>query len=80
MLEDPVLKSISNANSCTVAQVCMGWILSKGFALVTKTQNPKRMKENFESLKVKLSKEDMIRIDQLTVLKQRLFLNSYEVL
>ena len=79
-LEDPIIKSIALANDCTAAQVCMSWILSKGFALVTKTQNQGRMKENLESQKIKISKEDVEKIDKLTEFNQRLFFDNYEVL
>lgn len=80
VLEDPVLASIAESNGCSVAQVCMSWILSRGFTLVTKSQNVGRMKENLESQSIKIGQKDMEKIEKLTVLKQRLFFDSYEVL
>lgn len=75
-----MLRSIAERKECTVAQVCMSWILSKGFALVTKTQNEERMRENLKSREITLEEEDVQKIEELTKYNQRLFFDSNEVL
>ena len=79
MLEDPVIKSIARENQISPGQVCLAWVLDKGAALVTKSQNETRMKDNLEAMNIKLPKSDVEKIDQLTSTKQRLYLNPYSV-
>ncbi len=47
-------------------------------AVVTKTENEARMRENLKAAEVKLSSEVMAQIDQLNI-NQRLFWNPYHI-
>ena len=70
---------ISKEKECTIAQVALSWALSKGIAVVTKTEKPVRMKENISALNIKLTDEDIKTIDKLN-LNQRLFWNPNKIL
>lgn len=79
VMEDPEIKDIALSNKISQGQVCLAWVLAKGAALVTKSQNEGRMKENLEAQKIQLPKADIDRIDRLTANKQRLYLNPYSI-
>lgn len=79
VLEDPVIQALAAKNDISPAQVCLSWVLSKGAALVTKSQNEMRMKGNLEAQNITMSKEDLEKIDALNANKQRLYLNPYSV-
>ena len=79
LLEDEILLNIPKEKECTVAQVALSWALSKGIAVVTKTEKPVRMKENISALNIKLTDEDIKTIDKLN-LNQRLFWNPNKIL
>ena len=66
-LDDPVIAEISKKYSISNAQICIGYALAKGLAVVTKTENEARMKNNLQSseLSGELKKEDLDLIDTL---------------
>ena len=78
VLEDETLVKLAQELGCTVAQVCLAWALAKGVAVVTKTENEQRMKENLLATQVKLSSSQIQAIDKLNK-NQRLFWNPYEI-
>ena len=78
VLEDETLVKLAEELGCTVAQVCLAWALAKGVAVVTKTENEQRMKENLLATQVKLSSSQIQAIDKLNK-NQRLFWNPYEI-
>ena len=67
VLDDPVITKIATRIGCTAAQVCIGYALAKGLAVVTKTEKETRMKENLASIEIakQLSKDDVSLIDTL---------------
>ena len=81
VLEDPVIKDCAAAHNCTGAQTCLAWILGKGHALVTKSQQESRMRENLGAAGINLTEEEMQSLDQLPkTTKQRLsLLDPYTV-
>ena len=66
-LDDPVIAEISKKYNISNAQICIGYALAKGLAIVTKTENEARMKNNLQSseLSCELKKEDLDLIDTL---------------
>lgn len=72
VLNNKTLMDIAAKQGCTVAQVALKWALSKGVAVVTKTENESRMKENLAAENVHLTTEDVDAIDQLNI-NQHLF-------
>lgn len=81
VLEDPLILELAAKHSCTPAQICLAWILTKGVTLVTKSKNPSRMKENLDACQVMLTEDDVQRMDRLPEdNQQRLsLLNPYTV-
>ena len=62
-----MIAEISKKYKISNAQVCVGYALAKGLAVVTKTENEARMKNNLQSseLSGELKKEDLDLIDTL---------------
>lgn len=68
VFEDPLketLEMIAHKHQRTIAQVCIAWGIQQGIPMIPKTQTPRRLKENYESLNIELSKEE---IDMITAL------------
>ncbi|KAE8730240.1 putative NAD(P)H-dependent oxidoreductase 2 [Hibiscus syriacus] len=65
VLENEVLKEIAEAKGKTVAQICLRWAFEEGVGVIVKSFNGERMKQNLEIFDWSLSKEDLIRIDDL---------------
>ena len=67
VLDDPVLKSISERIGCTVAQLSIAWAIKRKVAVVTKTETRSRMDENLNSTMFveKITSDDMKKIDSL---------------
>ena len=80
LLEDSILRGIAAKYNCTVGQVCIGYAIAKGVAVVTKTEKEERMFENLGSIEIagRLSKEDIEKIDSLNK-NMRKFWNPYLV-
>ena len=67
VLDDPVLKGISERIGCTVAQLSIAWAIKRNVAVVTKTESRPRMNENLNSTVFieKITSDDMKKIDSL---------------
>ena len=78
VLEDETLLSMAKSLGCTVAQLALAWALAKGVAVVTKTENESRMKENLLATQVTLTASQIQTIDKLNK-NQRLFWNPYAI-
>ncbi|XP_065176068.1 aldo-keto reductase family 1 member A1-like [Sycon ciliatum] len=63
LLEDEVLTSLSEKYGCSPAQVSLAWAYSKKIVTIPKTVTPARLKQNLESVTVKLDDEDIKKID-----------------
>ena len=59
LLENTVIKSIAERHSVTPAQVLIAFHLHRNTAVIPKSTNPERIKENLNSSKVNLSDEDI---------------------
>jgi alcohol dehydrogenase (NADP+) len=66
MLDDPTLKKIAAARSCTPAQVALVWNLNRNITVIPKAFNPIHQVENYEArTKCKLDDADMAAIKAL---------------
>ncbi|MFC3615795.1 aldo/keto reductase [Lutimaribacter marinistellae] len=66
VLGNPALQEIADAHGVSEAQVTLAWILAhpNGIA-IPKTANPERLRQNLAAAEIKLSREDIARIDAL---------------
>ena len=66
-IDDPAINGIAKKYDVSSAQVCIGYALAKGIAVVTKTENELRMKSNLKASEIfgQLQKEDIDLIDTL---------------
>ncbi|MGI5827435.1 MAG: aldo/keto reductase [Patescibacteria group bacterium] len=62
-LDLPVIQEIAQKHNRSVAQVILNWLMQKNIIAIPKASSEKHLKDNFASLKWKLSKEDLKRID-----------------
>lgn len=65
LLHNTELSRIASENKITVAQLCLRWGLEHGCIVLPKTTDPARMKENFDSQHINLSKEIMKSLDSM---------------
>jgi len=59
LLNDPVIGEIAEAHGATAAQVLISWAIHRDTAVIPKSVNEGRIKENLASAKVELTDEDM---------------------
>jgi diketogulonate reductase-like aldo/keto reductase len=59
------LEKIADHHQASIPQIVIAWGLHKGIVMIPKSVTPKRIKENFESLNIKLSEDDIKAIDAL---------------
>ncbi len=60
-----VLAPIAETHQASIAQIIIAWGLQRGIIMIPKSVTPKRIKENFEAQKLTLSKDEMVKIDEL---------------
>jgi len=65
LLDDKTIHDIAAQHQCTPAQVLISWSAYRDIAVIPKSTNPGRIRENVESAKVELNQEDMDRIAEL---------------
>ncbi|WP_243298611.1 aldo/keto reductase [Bacillus litorisediminis] len=65
LLDHPVLKEIANTYNKTIAQIIIRWDLQNGVVTIPKSTKAHRIVENASVFDFELTKEDMMRIDQL---------------
>ncbi|MCC8088479.1 MAG: aldo/keto reductase [Rikenellaceae bacterium] len=65
LFADPVLNDIADKYRCPVSQVILKWAIQKGIVVIPKSVTPERIKENFDSLKIELTDDDMMRISTI---------------
>ena len=65
LLENEVIKNIADGKGCSPAQVLIQWALARGTAVIPKSVNPSRLKQNFKATEVQLDADDMEKIGKL---------------
>lgn len=65
LLQDKVIANISRTNKVSPAQVLLANLFKNNIAAIPKSVNPRRLKENFESVDVHLLPEQMEHIRQV---------------
>ena len=65
IFENPVLKSIAEKHSKTVAQVALRWLIQRRIPVIPKSTHRERMIENINILDFELTKEEMESINKL---------------
>lgn len=74
LFNNSVIVSIAEKHNCTPAQVLIKWAVQRGTAVIPKSINPARLKENFDSQFITLTSDDMSSIAALD--KHYRFLNG----
>ncbi|MFL2840591.1 MAG: aldo/keto reductase, partial [Pseudohongiellaceae bacterium] len=59
------IKAIANSHQASSAQILLAWAIQRGTAVIPKTTNPDRMKENLASAILTLSPKEMLQIESL---------------
>jgi diketogulonate reductase-like aldo/keto reductase len=63
LLENETLKIIADNHKCSIAQVALAWNIQTGVIPLPRSKNLKRLKENFDSLFILLSEDEIKVID-----------------
>jgi diketogulonate reductase-like aldo/keto reductase len=65
LLENTTLKEIAELHHATPSQIALAWILRQpGMMTISKASNEKHVRENAQSLDIKLSAEDLTKLDR----------------
>lgn len=62
LLSEHLIVEIAEKHQCSPAQVLIAWGLSRKTAVIPKSTNPGRMKENFEAQNIRLDREDLRKL------------------
>lgn len=65
LLEDPKIAEIARQHGATPAQVLISWAIHRGTAVIPKSTNPERLKQNLAAAQVSLTDADMAAIAEL---------------
>jgi alcohol dehydrogenase (NADP+) len=65
LLEEPTIQKIAHKHVCTAAQVLIQWAVARGTAVIPKSVNPQRIKQNLAAAEISLDKEDLDQIATL---------------
>ena len=65
LLEHPVIKKIASDHAATPAQIIIRWAIQRSTAVIPKSSNFNRLKENFEAQNIQLAEADMREISGL---------------
>lgn len=60
------LEAIASAKACSLAQLCLAWLLARGQEIVpiAGTRHRAYLEDNLKALQVQLSPKDMAQIDE----------------
>ena len=62
LLKQPAIIEVAGEQGCTVGQVLIAWAIQRGSAVIPKSSNADRLRENFRSAEIKLTEDQMQRI------------------
>lgn len=66
ILKDKTLQSIADKKGCSIAQLSLRWLLTKGIAVIPKASSESHMKANFSVFEIELNKDEMKQIDSIS--------------
>lgn len=70
LLEEHVIKNLSNKYNKTPAQIVLRWHIERGTMVIPKSTHPERIRENIDIFDFKLTDEDMKAIKSLDIKKR----------
>lgn len=62
LLEEPTIQQIADKHGCSTAQVLIRWAVVRDTAVIPKSVNPERIRQNLAAADIDLSQEDMQQI------------------
>ncbi|HEY7884630.1 MAG TPA: 2,5-didehydrogluconate reductase DkgB [Cellvibrionaceae bacterium] len=65
VMKDPVINAIAQVHNANPAQIALAWSLAQGVGVIPSSTNPAHQKSNLAALNIRLSAEDIARIDAL---------------
>ena len=65
LLQDELVVNLANKYKGSTAQILIAYQLCRGVSVIPKSTNPKRIAENFGSLNINLSQEELRSLDEL---------------
>jgi diketogulonate reductase-like aldo/keto reductase len=65
VFKEPVLGDISKKISKSVSEIVLSWLMEKEIIVIPKSSDEEHLKDNLESVKLKLSKDQIKKIDSL---------------
>lgn len=65
LLKNSELVKIANEYSISVPQLCLAYLLKKGFIVIPKASSIEHLKDNYSSLDIELSDEIIKKVDSL---------------
>ena len=64
VMDDPVLREIGDEHGASPAQIALAWSLEHGHVVIPKASSEAHLRANLESLEIRLSRDQMQRIDR----------------
>lgn len=65
LFTSPTIVEIAERKGAAPAQILIAWALQRGTSVIPKSTNPGRLRQNFEAAKIKLSDEEMKKINAI---------------
>ncbi|HMO18454.1 MAG TPA: aldo/keto reductase [Oligoflexia bacterium] len=65
LLEDRVLNEIAKNHRSSISQIILAWSLQRGTIVIPKSESPGHLKENLDSIQIKLSEDEITMIEKL---------------
>ena len=65
LLDNPILKKIAKRHKATTSQIALAWVLRQpGVIAIPKASNEKHVRDNAQSIEIKLTDEDLTDLDR----------------
>jgi diketogulonate reductase-like aldo/keto reductase len=65
LLANKVVKRVAGRHNATPAQLCLAWVLrQEGVIAIPKAGTPEHVREDYDALEIKLTKEDLRELDE----------------
>jgi 2,5-diketo-D-gluconate reductase B len=65
VLDNETIQAIANAHSATPAQFALAWLIAQNALPIPKAVNKKHIDENIEAVTIKLTDEELERLNQI---------------